>query len=90
MRNRAVAKRIAARHKAAVPPSQRPDHATPAEKATESLLRKLLAWLFTQPEWLFILSADRQTRRQVGRAIGDLVTRIPPRTLPSPAEEEEK
>jgi hypothetical protein len=53
----------------------------------ESLLRKLLAWLFQQPEWLFILSADRQTRKTVGRAIGDMVSRIPSRAGP-PAPED--
>jgi len=87
MRNRAVAKRIAARHKAATKPSQRPDRATPAEQAMESLLRKLLAWLFVQPEWLYILSADRRTRKEIGRAIGDMVSRIPSRTA-EPSEEE--
>jgi hypothetical protein len=84
---RPLARRVAARHKAAVPPSQRLDSATAAEKALESLLRKLLAWLFQQPEWMFILSADRRTRKEVGRAIGDMVSRIPPRS-PAPAEEE--
>jgi hypothetical protein len=89
VKNRALAKRIAARHKAAVPPSRRPDRATDAEKALESLLRKLLAWLFQQPEWLFILSADRSTRKEVGRAIGSAISRIPP-VRQGTVEEDEK
>jgi hypothetical protein len=89
MRNRRLAKNIAARHKAAVPPSKRPDNATPAEKALESLLRKLLAWLFQQPEWLFILSADRSTRKEVGRAIGSAISRISP-VRQAAVEEDEK
>jgi hypothetical protein len=86
-KGRQFAERYAAHHKAATKASQRPDRATPTEKALESLLRKLLAWLFQQPEWMFILSADRSTRKQVGRAIGDMVTRIPSRTA-EPSEEE--
>lgn len=74
----------------AVPPSARVEAATEAELALEVLLHKLLAWLFQQPEWMFVLAADRQTRKTVGNAVAKTITRIPP--VPSfvtgPTEEE--
>lgn len=44
----------------------------------DALVKKLRAWLIAQPEWVAVLSADRQTRKRYGARVADEVTRIPP------------
>jgi hypothetical protein len=49
---------------------------TVADVALIELQKKLRAWLLQQPEWLFILASDRQTRKRYGLMVGDTVTRF--------------
>lgn len=48
--------------------------------AAETLLEHLTGWLLVQPEWaLFMGSAPRAQRRQLGALIGRYITTIPAR-----------
>lgn len=46
--------------------------------ALQRLEEKLHRWLMQQPEWIYVLSADRATRKRYERMVSRAVTSIPP------------
>ncbi len=50
---------------------------TQQEEAVERLLDKLDRWLLQQPEWLYLMSEDRQTRREVAALVAKELLTIP-------------
>jgi hypothetical protein len=46
--------------------------------ALQRLEEKLHRWLMQQPEWIYVLSADRATRKRYERMVARAATSIPP------------
>lgn len=44
---------------------------------SDSLVAKLIPWLFQQPEWPLLMSASREARKAVGHAVGKTISRLP-------------